>query len=329
MHFKKRQVSPKLTLKEFHERRNKILIIRTSRGIGDILACRMLFEDFKQLMPEAYLVFACPVKYHDLLLGHPYLDEVVDSERLNVTDYMISYNISQCCILRESAAAPLIEKPRPDIWAEHCGVKLSKHEMYLPFLTRDKVHAGEIRVNKLQGMMGCPRHIKRVLLCPAAHEPMRTLTNEQIEGVVDYLHKKKFFVYATHNVDIPLLRQLGVPLLRDFSFQEWMSFIHAADYVVSVDTASFHYAGGIRKPLTGIFTYVDGKLRGKYYDFVLVQKHRDNGEWPCGPCFAWTECSHSKCQNPGPVFEHKPCMTELSVGEICHGIDKMLERWPS
>ena len=302
--------------------------MRTARGIGDILAHRMIFEDFKRVMPEAYLVFACPPKYHDLLLGHPYLDEVVDSTRLNVTDYMISYNTSQCCIMHESATAPFINKTRPDIWAEHCGVKLTKHEMYLPFLAKDKIKDGESRVNKLQGMMGRPRHIKRVLLCPTAFEPMRTLTNQQIEGIVDHLHKKKFFVYATHDVEIPLLKQLGVPLLRGFGLQEWMSFIHAADYVISVDTAAFHYAGGIRKPLTGIFTYIDGKLRGKYYDFVLVQKHRDNGDWPCGPCFIWTDCSHCKCQNPGPVFEHKPCMTELSVEEICNGIDKMLERWP-
>jgi len=321
-------VSPKLTLREFHERRNKILIIRTSRGIGDILTHRMVFEDFKLTMPEAYLVFACPAKYHELLLGHPYLDEVVDSARVNVTDYMISYNTSQCCILQESATAPFIDQTRPDIWAEHCGVKLTKHEMYLPFLTEERIQAGEQRVNKLQGMMGYPRHNKRVLLCPAAFEPMRTLTDGQIERVVDYLRKKKLFVYATHTNDIPLLKQLGVPLLRNFSIQDWMSFIHAADYVVSVDTATFHYAGGIKKPLTGIFTYVDGKLRGKYYDFVLVQKHRDNGDWSCGPCFAWTECSHPKCQNPGPVFEQKPCMTELTVEEICQGIEKMLERWP-
>jgi len=44
-------------------------------------------------------------------------------------------------------------------------------------------------------------------------------------------------------------------------------------------------AGGLGKPLCGIFTFADGKIYGKHYDFVLVQKHRDNGNWNCGSCF--------------------------------------------
>jgi ADP-heptose:LPS heptosyltransferase len=97
--------------------------------------------------------------------------------------------------------------------------------------------------------------------------------------------------------------------------------IEAADYVVSVDSAAFHCAGGLGKPLTGIFTYCDGKVYGKYYDFVLVQKHRDNGDWPCGPCFHWPSCPKSKEML-------KPCLTELTPDILADGLERMFQKWP-
>jgi ADP-heptose:LPS heptosyltransferase len=100
-----------------------------------------------------------------------------------------------------------------------------------------------------------------------------------------------------------------------------MSIIAAADYVISVDTAAFHLAGGLGKPLTGIFAWSDGKVYGKYFDFILVQKHRDNGNWDCGPCFKFNSCPKSR-------EARKPCI-EFSVDEIYSGIEKMLEKWPS
>jgi len=117
---------------------------------------------------------------------------------------------------------------------------------------------------------------------------------------------------------------MNIPTLVGRNLSDWMSYIYAADYVVTVDTANFHYAGGLNKPMTGIFTHVDGKLRGKFYDFILVQKHRDNGDWPCGPCYNYLYCTHSKCDKSSKL---RPCVTELSLMEIEEGINKMLNRW--
>jgi ADP-heptose:LPS heptosyltransferase len=93
------------------------------------------------------------------------------------------------------------------------------------------------------------------------------------------------------------------------------------DYMITVDTAAFHLAGGLRKPLCGIFTFADGKVYGKHYDFTLVQKHRDNGNWECGPCFKFGNCIKSRKQL-------KPCLTEITETEIISGIDEMFKKWP-
>ena len=70
-----------------------------------------------------------------------------------------------------------------------------------------------------------------------------------------------------------------------------------------------------------MFSFTDGKVYGKYYDFVLVQKHRDNGDWECGPCFNLTLC-------PKTQSFPKPCLTELTSEDIIQGLLKAQKKWP-
>jgi ADP-heptose:LPS heptosyltransferase len=319
-------VTPKVTLKDFYDKRKHILIYRNARGIGDILMHRLIFEDFKKTMPDMKLIFACPKDYHCLVKDHPFVDEVVDSAIVNKSNYVMSYDTSDCCIQWESYHAPFASKNRADLWAEHCGIKLTNPNMYLPFINNDLMQFGLFQVRQARNM-SLPRATgSNVLFAPTTYDRLRTLLPEHIEGVIAWLRKQGHFVYATHNRPIPILEELNVPVLYGYSIPEWFSLIHAADYVISADTSVFHYAGGIKKPLVGIFTHVDGKYRGKYYDFVLVQKHRDNGDWPCGPCYNWTTCKHPKgmnCTKDDP----RPCLTELTVKEITDGMEKMFQKW--
>ena len=318
-----------LSLQQFYDRRNRVLIIRSSRGLGDILMHRMIFEDFKKLMPDMHLTFACQPHYHDVVRGHPFLDAVVDCNAVNRENYMVSYDTSQCCIFWESAKAPHADKNRADIWAEHCGVKLTTHDMHVPFISQDMIQFGDFQVKQAKGMSTSiyKKDSPNVLLAPIAYEPIRSLPKGIIAGAVEYLRARGCFVYSTHHEQLSILDDLGVPVLKGYKIPQWFSFIHAADYVVSVDTSVFHYAGGIKKPLVGVFTHVDGKYRGQYYDFVLVQKHRDNGDWPCGPCYNYTMCTHPKGKGTG-WDQKKPCWSELTLEMVIEGIEKMFARWP-
>ena len=329
--FKRQEVvrSNPISLNEFYQKRNRILIIRNARGLGDILMHRMMFEDFKRVMPEMHLTFACPKVYHDAVKDHPFVDEVVDSLKINKNNFLISYDTSSCCIKWECEHAPNADKHRADIWAEHCGVILTKHNMHLPFISKDMMQYGLFQVKQARGMAHklYPKNSPNVLFTPLAYDNMRTLTDDQIVGVVNYLRSKDCFVYSTHHVKVPFLEGLGVPVLAGYSIPQWFSFIHAADYVVSADTSTFHYAGGIKKPLVGVFTHADGIYRGMYYDFVLVLKHMDNVDgFTCGPCYNYANCTNSLCRS-NDLNEPRPCLTELKVSDITAGIDKMLAKW--
>src|SRR5690606_29628645 len=114
---------PPLSIEEFHSQRKKVIVMREVGGLGDILMHRMMFEDFKRIMPDAEVVFACPEIYHEALYDHPYIDTLENSKKIDYLDYVIHYNTTSACTRHESRVAPFSDKHRSDIWANHCGVE--------------------------------------------------------------------------------------------------------------------------------------------------------------------------------------------------------------
>lgn len=279
-------------------------------GLGDILVHRMMFEDFKRVMPDVKLIFACPKIYRDAVKDHPYLDDVLDCKEVDTSEYIQVYNTSNACCRYELAKAPFSGKNRCDIWANHCGVVLKNHNMHLNLEETIKKEAMEL-VEKHRTCNG-----PKVLFTPISAMLNKNLTMKQTKEVILGLRERGLYVYTSHLHHTELFDHMNVPVLKG-NIRQWMGFVYAADCVVSVDTAAFHMAGGIGKPLVGIFSFTDGKVYSKYYKAELVQKHRDNGDWDCGPCYNWLICPKSK-SNP------KPCITEITSNMILEGVDKML-----
>ncbi len=308
--------SKTISLREFHEKHHKVLIMRKSGGLGDILMMRMIFEDFKRQNKDAYIIFACPKQYHEILGDHPFIDEVIDWRIADIANYAISYDVSIACEKYETKTAPYVDKHRADIWANRCGLELKNHNMHLhvdpKLTTRSREQLESFRKNE-KGPI--------VLFSPISTMVSRNLNLCQANGVIDGLRDMDCVVVCSHE---KALEHLNAPTLVSHSLTELMGFINASDYIVSVDTGTFHAAGGLDKPMVGIFAWADGKMRGKWFDrWILVQRHRDNGNWDCGPCFLWSQCPKVK-PGPGP----KPCITELTSEEIIEAAKQMMDRWP-
>lgn len=306
-----------LDLDEFYVKRNKVLINRAVGGLGDVLMHRMMFEDIKLLMPDCEIHYACPAQYHDAVKDHPYVDVLLDPGQADRRDYIVYYNTTTACGRTEMNLAPFSAPNRSDIWAEHCGYKLTKHEMHFQITDEEKAAANKVWDEYRD------REGPKVLICPVSAMENKNLLPRQLLGVVNGLHNRGCYVLGLHYYPIEVMEQNNIPTIgTQGQLRLWMAIIHEADYVVSVDTASFHCAGGMKKPLVGIFTFADGKQYGKHYEFFLVQKHRDDDPcWTCGPCYNWGTCPKTK-DNP------KPCLTELTSEMILGSVDKMFERWP-
>jgi ADP-heptose:LPS heptosyltransferase len=313
---KRDPIKKPLSVREFHEKKNKILILRETGGLGDILLHRHIFEDFKRVMPDVEVVFACPTKYHEAVADHPYVNEVVDSRTVKYHDYIAHYNTTSACTRHEMRHVPMSNKNRSDIWANHCGVLLTRHNMHIT-LDEETIKFGKKKLQEAGHRGDRPS----VIINPISAMLTKDLQDWQIEGLIDGLRERGMFVMALHLSPIDGLPS-NVPQLYGIRIKEWMGVLNAADYIISVDSAAFHFAGGIGKPLTGIFTFADGKVYGRHYDFVLVQKHRDDGNWECGPCYNWPMCPK---ETKSPI---KPCCTEITIQMMLDGVDKMIEKWP-
>jgi len=305
---------PPVGLRDFYRRRDTVLIVREVGGLGDILMHRMMFEDFKRVFPGCKIVWAVPPDYLHAADDHPFVDQVINCRTVNIHDYLISYNTTTACGRYEAQVAPFADKHRSDIWANHCGVVLTKHNMHIRIDPEAKRWAAD-KIGQLKGNHKGPT----VAFSPISAQVGKNLTKPQMMMVAKYLHQRGCFVFGLHSS--PLYDLKPFPTIWNIGHKQWMAVIDSADYVVSVDTATFHCAGGLKKPLTGIFTYIDGKVYGKYYNFVLVQKHRDDGNWDCGPCFIWPQCP--KCKD---VL--KPCLTELTPDILANGLERMFQKWP-
>lgn len=305
-----KKVNKKFSIKEFYQKRKKILIMREMGGVGDILMHSMMFEDFKLIFPDCHLAFACPKVYLPLLENHPYLDEALDYMHVDTNEYAIVYNTTSSCGRYEESIAPFSDKHRSDIWAESCGVKLKNHNMHLNISDDLK----EFAKQKLSF-----NNKPKVAVCPISAMVSKNLLTWQSKFILNYLEQKGLSPFLLHKEEISDLKDYKG--FFDLNIKQWAALISEADYVITVDSAAFHLAGGLKKPLMGIFTWADGKVYGKYFDFILVQKHRDNGDWDCGPCYRWHACPKSK-KSP------KPCLTLINEEMLKNGLENLLKKWP-
>ncbi|MCH7605484.1 glycosyltransferase family 9 protein [Patescibacteria group bacterium] len=299
-----------LSLKDFYEKRNKILMIRSVGGLGDIIMHRMIFEDIKLLMPEAEVHFACPRQYHDAVKDHPLIDKLISIEDIDKSKYILSYNTTTACGRTEMRLAPHSGYHRSDIWANHCGIELTRHNMHF-VLTNEEKEEGKRIIENVRDREG-----PSVLVCPTSAMVNKNLLDRQLLELTEGIRDRGLYPFGLHNHPLLILAKNDMPYISNINIRQWLSVIHQADYVVSVDTATFHAAGGMKKPLVGTFTFTNAETYGKYYPTVeLVQGHCPAGY---SGCYNWGVCPYIE---DGPVV---PCCSNISSESILKAFDKIL-----
>lgn len=311
------QINRTIGIREFYEKYNKILIKRACGGLGDILMHRMIFEDFKKLMPDAEIHFSCPKAYHDAVSDHPFVDKLLDSNNQEENDhhnYMIHYNTTTACGRWETSMAPMSGKHRSDIWANHCGVELTNHEMHFR-LSEEEKRIGKSILEKNRDKDG-----KTVVLAPISAMHNKNLSDELMCEVAEQIRSLGYFVIGIHNVPIHALKNNKIPYIHGLSIKECLSVIDQSDYVISVDTAHFHAAGGLKKPVVGVFTFVHSETYSMYYPKV----EKVQGPCPlkyCG-CYNWGSCPSLKTSTK------VACCSGITSKMIVSSFNSLVEKYP-
>jgi ADP-heptose:LPS heptosyltransferase len=303
-----------LGLKEYCDKRNKILILRGCGGLGDIFMHRMMFEDFKRLMPDLELHFACPKYYHDAVRDHPYVDVLLDVNDVNKDNYIVHYNTTTACGRAEMKLAPFAGPHRSDIWASHCGVLLTKHDMHIK-LTEEEKAIGKEKIESHRDRQG-----PTVIITPISAMHTKNLFEHHVIGLVNGLRDRGMCPIGLHDQPMWTFLKNDFPAIGERKMRNWMSILNQADYIVSVDTAAFHCAGGMKKPLVGIFTFASSAAYGKYYSTAELLQ----GPCPFGysGCYNWGACPKSK------EVANIPCHSGITTEMILGAVDKMVAKWP-
>lgn len=301
-----------LSIPDFYKKHNRVLIIRGVGGLGDILMHRMLFEDFKLLAPDVKIDFACPWQYHDVVKDHPFIDRILGLNEYHLEDYIVSYNTTTACGRYEMKIAPQSDLHRSDIWAKHCGINLTRHNMHFCLTEEEKVEGKQI-IEKYRFCDG-----PAVIFCPISAMDKKNIQDKQMVDIAKGIQERGFYPVALHSTPIIPLIKNNIPIITKPKLRQWLGVINQCDYVVTVDTACLHCAGGMGKPMVGIFTFVNGKTYTKYYqNSECVQSLCPMGYIGC---YNWGTC-------PGIKEPILPCRAAINVNDILTTFELIVNRF--
>jgi len=302
-----------LSLKDFYAKRNKVLFRHGHGGIGDVFMHRMLFSPILKFFPDCEIHFSCIKNFGDALKDHPAKIKILNENEISDGEYLAVYRTSVANANRyENKEGKNCKHHRSDIWAYIAGFQLENHDMNFE-LDQKLVQNMRQKLEKLKKYDDKPI----VLFNPIGSVPSKSLLPNQIDLIVK--KTKEINLVGIHQTEIKQLKINKIETISGLDVENWIHCIAASDAVISVDTGTFHLAGGLKKPLLGIFTFANGKVYGKYFDFILVQKHFENGDWECGPCYAYGSC-------PKTNKEIKPCLSELTEKELDDGLQHFLQK---
>lgn len=308
-------LSQNVSLKKFYEIKNKICILRSCGGLGDIINMRMIFKDIKTLYPEFHITWGVPSTYFAAAKNHPYVDEVVQFGNINQGDYIQIYNLTNACTRYEWARGRDVDKNRADIWADHIGIRLHEHKTFMP----DYSCSFKNVIEKLK-LLGWDGVKKIVLFAPRSALPIKNLLDFQCNFIKNMT--KDFFLVILHNYPILDLVHLQIPMLTGMPLTDAIAAVQLADMVIATDTGLLHVAGGYKKPTLGIFSYTNGKIIAKYYPTVeILQGLAGEDDKHCGPCNNYSNCTETDDQFV------KPCMSEITGKMLDKTWAKVLENY--
>lgn len=304
----------KITVHEFDVWRNNICVYRAVGGLGDIIAMRMIFEDFKIKYPDFQITWVVPYKFMKAAERHPFVDKVIALDDFHRNDYVEVFNVTTVCGRYEVLNRRKNEKNRSDIWAEHFGLVLENHNIFMP--TYKNLHE---KIYERLRKLGWDNKKKLVAFAPSSAISIKNMTFEQIKAVKEFT--KEHFLFVLHNCPILDVSELGIPAIYDFRLEESLGAIELSDYVIATDTGLLHAAAGYKKPTLGTFSFVDGKIYCKYYPTVqVVQLHYDEFPGWCGPCYDFPRCPFTEEK------KQKPCQKNISPKMLLENWHKLLNK---
>ena len=300
-----------IKLESYLANQDKILIVRTVGGIGDVLISRMLFEDLKALKPSVEICYAIQPPFFPLVQDHPFIDRVLDCNNIKLTEWPFFRDITNKAGAYEAATMPYVDKHRTDIWAEYIGYELEHHEGHMRISEEDKAW-GKAFIK--------PSDKPRIGISPISAHASKDWGIEKFQELINRIgDKAEVYIFHDSNLD---LDGDNCHKLLNLNFRQWISAINELDAIVTVMTATFNIANVLHKPTIAIAGAEDLDIYGKYFpELIPIQRHRKDGdEWEHCPC--WRAAGW--CAYDGAKQYPRKCIKSITVDEVYTKLEELI-----
>ncbi len=314
----------------------RLLVVRKYGGLGDILISSMLFPMLADQYPAIHVNYACPRVYHPLFAGSgldllPYESVWSGTDRCSYRDsvrpeilngFDLIEDISIPCHVWENFFVAyggidgdghgLRWRNRLDMWARWFGLRMVDARTNIVITEAEQAVARRL----LAQTVGSDRPI--CLLAPFAAN--RTKSYPWFERLALRLTAAGFAVALLHHQQVPV----GPPTLAGLDLRMMGAVCAAADLIVSVDTAAFHWGGILQRPTVGVFNINDGATYCRYYP---TARPVQTCATPCinvryGPAAGTCPKHVTAVPAPlGPGLAFSRCYPQESIGDVLAAVE--------
>jgi ADP-heptose:LPS heptosyltransferase len=256
-------------------------------GMGDILMTTPTVRALKTLFPEpAHITYATNTRYIDgglakLLKYNPYVDEVIDQDQLDESNYDLVVNLHCPCIGYERAGC--VPKNRIDLFAEHAGVKLENKQVDY-FIQDKEINQGKefLSQNKIR------QDSKKIMVHIFTTASRRNLDMHTFKNALMELSKDNQLIVLSHSTDYGSdIYFDNIPnscILKDADIREVAGVMANCDLVLCPDSSILHLAGALSIPTVSLFGHTDPNARINYYPNTVAIWPGNNMQ--CSPCWS-------------------------------------------
>lgn len=284
--------------------------IRQLGGLGDVIMMTPIARGAKKKYANIHITYAVDTESYNgdlanILLYHPYIDEIVDYRTIRNDDYHISKDLTRSGLQYEK---PYTVFPnRIDLFARAAGIPLFGQPAPILVLTEAEEEFGKSFINNALSRIK-PR--AKVAVHIRSNDPKRTWPKENLKAFLSLLKREGYHSFLFGWGDNPNEWNLaGVTQVFDHPARHSAAILKQCDVLICPDSSMLHIGGCFNMKTVSLFGSMPPACRINHYKNAIAVI---NQKIPC------IGCVYAPCEN------RYYCMRSIAPETVFRAMTKKL-----